>query len=689
MAQITPNNLAFSASGKFVSGGSVTFGFEGVPGDPDVPASLKGVFIDLDRNTPALNPQPLDSDAKYEQSATGIIFGEGIYSVLVRDNQGVQVAYNPAYNPITGDAASFNVGTGPNELPRNSDLSSGAFTTVGTSATIDTGTDFDQIPLNTDIAYPVANVTALRALTGITVGQSFYLEGHTSVGIGGGELLATKVFSSEVDDNGYLFVVDGVVIERVSSSNYVTPLEFGALGDGATDDIIAINRAYQFARNWSPNSSGLLDNRIGLEVKWPARKFIISSPILIDQAGIRTIGSGQYATLIECSSTFIGASALLFQHLAVESVFSSSSVEELTIDTNNKDCEGILYNHAYDHTALINVQVNGVKANRQGIKYQPRAGKTNPISQSAYWRQVIVFKFEAGTNESVYCESLQEFTAIQCKFWNSDNTATQGSGYAVNLQGCRSGSLIDCSFVATSNYGVNIEDNGRATQGIVIDNPNFENVTGGPVRMVSSNSASFPIANVQIRNPRYESPSAGSYLMDGCLRCVVEASFRDVTVTSSSALNTVYTDNLTNISSSSSANTYIAPRSSATSYLDYGSRTRVNTTQSPRTALKNQASDNEYRFSWNFDGATDNGYQVSKVTGGVTAILQQIDGDSLFHRFFDVNSNELMTLRQGNAASETSVSLRFNDGSAQQSRKVEVGATDSGGTGYRLLRVLN
>lgn len=229
MAQITPNNLAFSASGKFVSGGSVTFGFEGVPGDPDVPASLKGVFIDLDRNTPALNPQPLDSDAKYEQSATGIIFGEGIYSVLVRDNRGVQVAYNPSYNPVTGDAASFNVGTGPNELPRNSDLSSGAFTTVGTSATIDTGTAFDQIPFNTDIVYPVANVTALRALTGITVGQSFYLEGHTNLGIGSGTLLATKTQESEVDNNGTLFIVNGIVLER--PKGIITPDDFGILYD--------------------------------------------------------------------------------------------------------------------------------------------------------------------------------------------------------------------------------------------------------------------------------------------------------------------------------------------------------------------------------------------------------------------------------------------------------------------------
>lgn len=100
---------------------------------------------------------------------------------------------------------------------------------------VNVGKDFDQTPLNTDIIYPVSNVEALRELTGISVGQSFYLDGHTSVGIGGGELLATKLHTSEVDNNGNLFVVDGVVIER-PDTGYITASEFGSIPDwdGAT-----------------------------------------------------------------------------------------------------------------------------------------------------------------------------------------------------------------------------------------------------------------------------------------------------------------------------------------------------------------------------------------------------------------------------------------------------------------------
>mgnify|MGYP002700416460 CR=1 FL=1 len=99
------------------------------------------------------------------------------------------------------------------------------------------GTDFNQTPLNTDIVYPVANVTELRALTGISVGQKFHLDGHTIQGVGGDPLTATKLHTTEVDNNGSLFVVDGVVIER-ANKGYLLASDFGAVD--AEDNTIAM-----------------------------------------------------------------------------------------------------------------------------------------------------------------------------------------------------------------------------------------------------------------------------------------------------------------------------------------------------------------------------------------------------------------------------------------------------------------
>lgn len=128
------------------------------------------------------------------------------------------------------------------------DLNSAAWTVdtliPGLSGVV--GTAFDQIPLNADIVYPVANVTALRALTGISVGQSFYLEGHTVDGLGGGNLTATKIHTTEVDNNGTLFVVDGTVIERPEASEIDISL-FGVIGSG--DESEAVQNAIDLGKS--------------------------------------------------------------------------------------------------------------------------------------------------------------------------------------------------------------------------------------------------------------------------------------------------------------------------------------------------------------------------------------------------------------------------------------------------------
>ena len=83
---------------------------------------------------------------------------------------GVQVAYNPSYTPSIGSAAGFEVGTGQNEIPLNSDL--------GSASTVDTGTGEDEIPLNSDLG------TASTKDTGTTTGNVLLSE---SAGLDNGE----------------------------------------------------------------------------------------------------------------------------------------------------------------------------------------------------------------------------------------------------------------------------------------------------------------------------------------------------------------------------------------------------------------------------------------------------------------------------------------------------------------------
>lgn len=160
------------------------------------------------------------------------------------------------------------------------DLNSAAWTVdtliPGLSGVV--GTAFDQIPLNADIVYPVANVAALRALTGISVGQQFHLDGHTVAGIGGGTLLATKIHGSETDDNGALFVVDGVVIERPEAGE-LSMAEFGVLESLPDNGVIIQSMIDRIVNKSIANGSNLgVDEIVGEAGVYPCTTGITTKP---------------------------------------------------------------------------------------------------------------------------------------------------------------------------------------------------------------------------------------------------------------------------------------------------------------------------------------------------------------------------------------------------------------------------
>lgn len=93
-------------------------------------------------------------------------------------------------------------------------------------------------PINVD------NVTELRLLgvDDLIDGRVINLAGHTVLGIGGGQLVVKGNQTTEADNNGTLFVVNGKVIERIFSGPALITF-FGAIGDGVTDDSPAFQSA--------------------------------------------------------------------------------------------------------------------------------------------------------------------------------------------------------------------------------------------------------------------------------------------------------------------------------------------------------------------------------------------------------------------------------------------------------------
>lgn len=103
-----PINYAVIANGGFVSGGSVAFGAPNVRPDPANPATLKAVYLDLALTTQAQNPQPLDSNAVFDQSSSGVLYGadDDQYSIVIFDRNGAEISYQPVYDLSDANAAA-------------------------------------------------------------------------------------------------------------------------------------------------------------------------------------------------------------------------------------------------------------------------------------------------------------------------------------------------------------------------------------------------------------------------------------------------------------------------------------------------------------------------------------------------------------------------------------------------------
>jgi|GEM_PF-4251471 len=230
-----PINYPIIAGGKIVSGGSVIFGQPNVKPDPDNPSTLKAVYLDAALIQQAENPQGISSDGVFDQSDTGILYGpsDTVYSIVILGANKKQLSYIPEYDlsdanaAATAQAAAAQAETAASNAIAAKDLTEALYA------------DFTNRYFGSYSSDPSVDDLGNPPNEG-----SIYFNTVSDVFFTWNGSAWVNYFPS--NPNGLMVTATGTTTPRSLADrfgNVINVRDFGAVGDGVTDDASAIREA--------------------------------------------------------------------------------------------------------------------------------------------------------------------------------------------------------------------------------------------------------------------------------------------------------------------------------------------------------------------------------------------------------------------------------------------------------------
>jgi hypothetical protein len=431
---------------------------------------------------------------------------------------------------------------------------------------------------------------------------------------------------------------------------------FGAGTGDATGvaDTAAFLAAASFFGTMSASAFG---NSNGGVLRIPRGVYYLNTEINFSEAGVRVVGDGIEATKIYCVAG-LGADKALLKFDQSNDLYSNvgCTCENLYIHMQGFTGHGIWWLKPYDGFNPTNISVYGVHDDYNAYRIERDPDNTaDAISQTATLTNLIGAHAVSTTATAsiFYCEDLQEAVFVNCKGFGSqqpvDATETKADCHTFEFVDCRGITMIGCSSAFSKKHGIRIRTATRPSAGIFIYGHTYETIDGC---LRADGNAVVGVVS-QVDHGTYRSEGAVSHA-DGTfdLNMVYSSSFnvgsRSINIDADCQQILVMSRDRTAITNNGTRTTIVGQDSDASPGVELrGSRALLS------------------------GGA---GGQIDVQTGMMN---------------FKADGETVGRMQYPWTASQAGLLVAVNRSGTVALSQVEIGAADSGGSGWRILRVAN
>jgi len=288
-------------------------------------------------------------------------------------------------------------------------------------------------------------VAAMAADTGLVVGDRVRTLGYASIGDGGGNDYNIVAAATGTNDGGSYIDLATYQAKGLFLGGQVYVKQFGATGDGVTDDTSAFQAAINYILRLNVN----------------AGTFLISAPLTKDATGFKLLGNNEGTTILKADAGFTGSYMLNLGNGTVSRYFND--IRYISFDGNSvSNIVGLYLNRVNNQSKIFHNQFQNCAV---GIK-----GENLALSNICKYN-----KFGDGGNTIDI-----QLVGTAGNSWTIEQNYFTAGGYVY-----LNGSMTDVKYINNVSDGDSylLADGASGQRGCQISGNRFENTSNIPVQL--------------------------------------------------------------------------------------------------------------------------------------------------------------------------------------------------------------